>query len=1034
MPATTRSRGPSNSGAATRKNQQSQKPSRGKPQSTTASNNAKRVPRSRTFTGCRTCRSRHLKCDEARPICSSCRRLNLVCEGYDGQLLWVPDPLCSASGDQKHASSSHRGTSYRYPLFTEDERNSMAVEIVESMGDRSAGDIVLDLDEKSVHGVDEVCLDGPFGVFRAFEGDSITNSDTSSSPLLQQSESSPTSSPAEALPDLVGGELLDDDVEEVVIEPWSVHDDHIAIEPSFLPGHFDAFGTDAMMNLGQPWMHDQQQQDTDHVQENTNNATSPPSDMNLPIPRKVSTPFTNNLPGVTPCLPTHAASLLRYYKSIDSSSSVKGMRISPWQLWLLPCALETFAELSLWNTTTHTRHSILCTLLARSAFHLHRSLKTDEKAASQWLEVGLDYQKSAQSHLKMALQSESDETSQAKYNEILMAILATAMVSVLYNGSRAVKIFLLDAERLIRLRGLSMPRSFNIRVLHHVYTHLRVIAESTDISSDNAPKTGQALSAQAQAQAATEMAVSLRKFRIAEDSLGADLDISREKPAEVGYADIHLDISGHWPVTMYPDIYGVPESLMTLLSQTISFANEKAKLEAIALYDPRVSAGLSRHVKMLEQHIWSWSLDSSDNQSGPSRPRELMNRDARLVDHPIIKSLTLAMHQALIIYFYRRVYNMSAMVIQDAVRKTLDYIQPCLEETADDHDFATSIGWAGFIAACEATTPDLQERGKLILESIDAQGVIFGADKPSVLAQSLREQLHLLGILHHLIVISGMASDSDCSPAQLLEHARTDVRLPVAEPFLSAVLTRPPFINVTGTFNTRDVGLVPGSPIRKGYVFRSGALENLDNVGKQQIAGQLGIKRIFDLRTRHEREKYPEPDVPGCDIMWIPNSFNNTVDINDFVSGGGEEGYCKMYMDIMEIYAPTLKIVLEHVRDRPQEPFLFHCALGRDRTGILAGFLLSLAGANAETIALDYMLSRIGSEPVRELLLQRAVEDNNCDFDVPVFHNLCSLRLSTWQLFMTQVEAKYGGFEKYAMVTLGFSREEIKRIVGHLRA
>ncbi|KAI8235648.1 Arginine metabolism regulation protein II [Colletotrichum sp. SAR 10_86] len=584
MPATTRSKGPSNSGAATRKNQQSQKPFRGKPQSTTASNNAKRVPRSRTFTGCRTCRSRHLKCDEARPICSSCRRLNLVCEGYDGQLLWVPDPLCSASGDQKHASSSHRGTSYRYPLFTENERNSMAVEIVESMGDRSAGDIVLDLDEKSVHGVDEVCLDGPFGVFRAFEGDSVTNSDTSSSPLLQQSESSPTSSPTEALPDLVGGELLDDDVEEVVIEPWS--------------------------------------------------------------------------------------------------------------------------------------------------------LKTDEKAASQWLEVGLDYQKSAQSHLKMALQSESDETSQAKYNEILMAILATAMVSVLYNGSRAVKIFLLDAERLIRLRGLSMPRSFNIRVLHHVYTHLRVIAESTDISSDNAPKTGQALSAQAQAQAATEMAVSLRKFRIAEDSLGADLDISREKPAEVGYADIHLDISGHWPVTMYPDIYGVPESLMTLLSQTISFANEKAKLEAIALYDPRVSAGLSRHVKMLEQHIWSWSLDSSDNQSGPSRPRELMNRDARLVDHPIIKSLTLAMHQALIIYFYRRVYNMSAMVIQDAVRKTLDYIQPCLEETADDHDFATSIGWAGFIAACEATTPDLQERGKLILESIDTQGVIFGADKPSVLAQS----------------------------------------------------------------------------------------------------------------------------------------------------------------------------------------------------------------------------------------------------------------------------------------------------------
>ncbi|GKT60220.1 C6 transcription factor [Colletotrichum tofieldiae] len=309
-----------------------------------------------------------------------------------------------------------------------------------------------------------------------------------------------------------------------------------------------------------------------------------------------------------------------------------------------------------------------------------------------------------------------------------MAILATAMVSVMYNGSRAVKIFLLDAERLIRLRGLAMPKSFHVRVLHHVYTHLRVIAESTDIAIDS-PKN--------QVQAATEMAVSLRKFRIAEDALGADLDLSREKPADIGYSDIHLDISGHWPATMYPDIYGVPESLMTLLSQTISFANEKLKLEAIAMYDPRVSISMTRHIKQLEQNIWSWSLESMDMKNGPSRPRELVTKDTQLVDHPIIKSLTLAMHQALIIYFYRRVYNMSAMVIQDSVRKTLDYIQPCLEETSDDHDFAASIGWAGFVAACEATTPDLQERGRKVLEAIDNNGVIFGTDKPSTLAQSV---------------------------------------------------------------------------------------------------------------------------------------------------------------------------------------------------------------------------------------------------------------------------------------------------------
>ncbi|KAK2033233.1 hypothetical protein LX32DRAFT_705667 [Colletotrichum zoysiae] len=722
-----------------------------------ASVGTKKVPRSRTFTGCRTCRNRHLKCDEARPVCSSCKRLGLVCEGYGGQLLWVPDILCSAVH-----KDSHRGTSYRYPIFTEDERNSMSFHIVESMKGRSAGDIVSDLDERSVHD-DDAHLVGPFGVFRACEESTRS---ASSPTLLHIAESLPKTSQNRHLSQPMG-DSIDKDEEEVVIEPWAVEDNSLSIEPCFPHGSFDSFNTDGMINnTSQAWTHGEasgvftrmmdmdcstpnplfpsrsprtpamdhaELESTEHEnteEDLTQGHTSTSFSMqDLPIHLKLPTPSAGIMPGAETSLPIHAAPLLRYYKSMEASLSVKGVRTSPWKLFLLPCALETFAELSLWNTTSHARHTILCTLLAKSAFHLHHSLnRGGVKRTSQWFDVGKHYQRSAQSHLKQALQSESNGPSQASYNEILMAILATAMVSVMYNGSRAVKIFLLDAERLIRVRGLAMPKTFHMRVLHHVYTHLRVIAESTDIAVD---------SAKGQVQTAADMAVSLRKFRVAEDCLGADLDLSREKPAEIGYSDIHLDTSGHWPLTMYPDIYGIPESLMTLLSQTISLANEKGKLEAIAMSDPRVSMALARHIKQLEQNIWSWSFNSADMESGPSRPWELVTKHTRLVDHPIVKSLTLAMHQALIIYFYRRVYNMSAMVIKDAVQKTLDLIQPCMKEAASDHEFAASIGWAGFVAACEATTPDLQERGRKILEAIDNKGVIFGTDKPSKLAQGI---------------------------------------------------------------------------------------------------------------------------------------------------------------------------------------------------------------------------------------------------------------------------------------------------------
>jgi hypothetical protein len=45
--------------------------------------------RTRTRTGCWTCRARKKKCDEARPYCQTCRNLGLDCEGYGVRLKWA---------------------------------------------------------------------------------------------------------------------------------------------------------------------------------------------------------------------------------------------------------------------------------------------------------------------------------------------------------------------------------------------------------------------------------------------------------------------------------------------------------------------------------------------------------------------------------------------------------------------------------------------------------------------------------------------------------------------------------------------------------------------------------------------------------------------------------------------------------------------------------------------------------------------------------------------------------------------------------
>lgn len=45
--------------------------------------------RGKTFTGCWTCRERHVKCDEQRPKCKRCIAGNFACQGYSRRLTWL---------------------------------------------------------------------------------------------------------------------------------------------------------------------------------------------------------------------------------------------------------------------------------------------------------------------------------------------------------------------------------------------------------------------------------------------------------------------------------------------------------------------------------------------------------------------------------------------------------------------------------------------------------------------------------------------------------------------------------------------------------------------------------------------------------------------------------------------------------------------------------------------------------------------------------------------------------------------------------
>lgn len=252
------------------------------------------------------------------------------------------------------------------------------------------------------------------------------------------------------------------------------------------------------------------------------------------------------------------------------------------------------------------------------------------------------------------------------------------------------------------------------------------------------------------------------------------------------------------------------------------------------------------------------------------------------------------------------------------------------------------------------------------------------------------------------------------------------------------IIAKAPFVTVPGAFNVRDLAQPNATPpVRGGFLFRSGLLTKITDEGKLTLVRDLGVKTVFDLRSEKEREKLGAPKIEGVDMRWYaPAQEPQPYDLPNFAGeDGGITQLAEMYKDILVVHVPAYKAVFEHIRDRKDDPILFHCAGGKDRTGVLAALILQLAGCPSDVIARDYTLTRIGVEPERntvvgDLLTEKVTSNPALMKGIGA---LCSVHYETMISFLNHLEKTFeGGAEGYIKTVLGFSEEDIKKIKANL--
>ena len=130
-----------------------------------------------------------------------------------------------------------------------------------------------------------------------------------------------------------------------------------------------------------------------------------------------------------------------------------------------------------------------------------------------------------------------------------------------------------------------------------------------------------------------------------------------------------------------------------------------------------------------------------------------------------------------------------------------------------------------------------------------------------------------------------------------------------------------------------------------GSVVRSDSLASLTPAGRQAMA-DYGVTTVIDLRADSETLRDPKHD--GAMVRRIP-----VVDDDLFPELQERPDMGDRYVLILDRGQPAFGAVFNAIADA-EGGVLVHCFAGKDRTGLVAAMMLTLAGVNPEAIGADY--------------------------------------------------------------------------------
>jgi len=228
---------------------------------------------------------------------------------------------------------------------------------------------------------------------------------------------------------------------------------------------------------------------------------------------------------------------------------------------------------------------------------------------------------------------------------------------------------------------------------------------------------------------------------------------------------------------------------------------------------------------------------------------------------------------------------------------------------------------------------------------------------------------------------------------------------------------------LTGCNNFRDLGGYPtadGSRTRWRRLFRADGLSQLDD-GDRAVLASLNIASVIDLRTVGEveaRGRFPE-DIEGVRYFHFP--LTETLPGEEQAPSWDDPKFVSdRYFGMLTEGGDSVASAIRVLADPDNRPAVFHCSVGKDRTGVLSAVVLGMLGVPDAVIIEDYALSRKAMVHILERLRSEYPDAKELvERYAPV---ILAVEPAAMAGFVDAVRSEYGSFTALASA-LGVSSE-----------